>query len=304
MKVFLIVLFSLLNLSVGQTCNISENELLLRIAMMRATETRLSQMSLTNSLKQDHEIAGNISKKEFLRIIDRVKKIYVPIFKDLDMNFKIEHLWEDKQQNAFAGMSGSDRFILLYGGYARQKLMTPDAYLSIVCHEIGHHLGGFPKKMNSTWSSSEGQADYFSTLKCMKEILQRDPENSSVADALDLPKHIKLQCREQFFDEDQYNICLRSSKAAEDYGKVIANILVPGSEKNISLLTPADELTFVTNLRHPSAQCRADTKFQGALCNVSPLIALDEEDETIGTCNLRDFNILGNRPACWFVHRI
>jgi hypothetical protein len=96
---------------------------------------------------------------------------------------------------------------------------------------------------------------------------------------------------------------LRSSKAAEDYGKVIANILVPGSEKNISLMTPASELTFVTNLRYPSAQCRADTKFQGALCNVSPLISLDDEDETIGSCNVSDFNIIGNRPACWFVHR-
>ena len=303
MKVFLIILFSFMNLPLGQACNISENELLIRIAMMRATESRLSQMSLAYRETQDKVDAGNISKKEFLRIIDRVKKIYVPIFKDLDMNFKIEHLWEDKQQNAFAGMSGSDRFILLYGGYARQKLMTPDAYLSIVCHEIGHHLGGFPKKMNSTWSSSEGQADYFSTLKCMKEVLESDSENSSVADSLDLPEQIKLQCRLQFSDEDQYSICLRSSKASEDYGKVIANILVPGSEKYISLTTPATELAFVTNLRHPSAQCRADTKFQGALCNVSPLISLDDEDETIGTCNLNDFNILGNRPACWFIHR-
>ena len=303
MNLFLIILFSLLNLSVGRACNISENELLIRIAMMKATETRLSQMSLTSREKQDYGDAVNISKKEFLRIIDRVKKIYVPIFRDLEMNFKIEHLWEDKQQNAFAGMSGTDRFILLYGGYARQKLMTPDAYLSIVCHEIGHHLGGFPRKMNSTWSSSEGQADYFSTLKCMKEVLQRDPQNSPLADALDLPEQIKTQCRSQFSDKDQYNICLRSSKAAEDYGKVIANILAPGSERKISLMTPADELTFVTNLRHPTAQCRADTKFQGALCNVSPLISLDDEDETIGTCNLSDFNILGNRPACWFVHR-
>ena len=292
-----------MNLPLGQACNISENELLIRIAMMKASESRLSQMSLTHREKQDNQGTGNISKKEFLRMIDRVKKIYVPIFRDLDMNFKIEHLWEDKQQNALAGKSGSDRFILLYGGYARQKLMTPDAYLSIVCHEIGHHLGGFPKKMNSTWSSSEGQADYFSTLKCMKEVLESDSENSSVADSLDLPEQIKLQCRLQFSDEDQYSICLRSSKASEDYGKVIANILVPGSEKNISLTTPATELAFVTNLRHPSAQCRADTKFQGALCNVSPMISLDDEDETIGTCNLNDFYIMGNRPACWFVNR-
>ncbi len=292
-----------MNLPIGHACNISENELFVRIAMIKASQSHFAQNPLTNIEKQDDFEAGNISKKEFLRIIERVKKIYVPIFRDLDMNFKIEYLWEDKQLNAFAGMSGPDRFILLYGGYARQKLMTPDAYLSVVCHEIGHHLGGFPKKMNSTWSSSEGQADYFSTLKCMKEVLESDPENSPMADALNLPDDIKLQCRSQFNGDDQYNICLRSSKAAEDYGKVIANILVPGSEKNISLMTPADELTFVTNLRHPSAQCRVDTKFQGALCNVSPLISLDDEDETIGSCNVSDFSILGKRPACWFVNR-
>jgi hypothetical protein len=302
MNFFLIMLLSLFNLSKSYACNISENELIIRTAIMRANQARQSQLNLIGREKPDDEKTSNISKKEFLKIIDRVKKVYVPIFRDLDLNLKIEYLWEDRQLNAFAAMSGSDRYILLYGGYARHKFMTYDSYLSIVCHEIGHHLGGFPKKINSSWSSSEGQADYFSTLKCMKEVLESDSGNSSSAAALDLPEEIKSMCRKQYTDNNQYNICLRSSKAAEDYGKAIADILMPGSGNTISLMTPSAEMTFVTNLRHPKVQCRVDTKFQGALCNASPLVSLDDEDEIMGTCHLNNFNIIGNRPACWFVH--
>lgn len=95
--------------------------------------------------------------------------------------------------------------------------MTPDAYLSVICHEIGHHFDGFPKQIGSSWSSFEGQADYFSTLKCMKEVLKRDPENEAVALALDLPSEVKKQCKFQFPKDIDFNICLRLAKAAEEH---------------------------------------------------------------------------------------
>ena len=192
--------------------------------------------------------------------------------------------------------------VQIFGGMLRHNEMNSDVLQILICHELGHFLGGPPLKSRSGWSSTEGQADYFSTLKCMKEVLESDSGNSSSAAALDLPEEIKSMCRKQYSDDNQYNICLRSSKAAEDYGKAIADILMPGSGNTISLMTPSDEMTFVTNLRHPKVQCRVDTKFQGALCNASPLVSLDDEDETMGTCHLNNFNIIGNRPACWFVH--
>lgn len=298
MKFKLSLLFSLIFSSSTWACNIPENELLVRVAIMKADLAR--QMSLGHNNDLDNEEGSNISKKDFNKIIDSVKKVYQPIFKRGQMNFKIESNWEDKQVNAFAGVRGQDRYILIYGGYARHKLMTKDAFLSVVCHEIGHHLGGFPRKQNSPWSSSEGQADYFSTLKCMKEVLRQDADNQTLALNLSLPEDVKKNCRFQHARDNDYYICLRSAQAAEDHGRVIADLT---DNAEVSLLTPSTEVRATTNLQHPSPQCRVDTKYQGALCNVPTSISLDGSDETKGACHLNNYHILGNRPGCWFVHK-
>jgi hypothetical protein len=301
MKLILALIFTL-NIPFVWGCNIPEKELIIRVAILKADQTAQMHLQGPNLFPQDPD--SNISKKEFSKLVDSVKRVYVPIFKSLKMNFKIESLWEDKQVNAFAGVRGNDRYILLYGGYARHKLMTKDAYLSVICHEIGHHLGGFPKKVGNAWSSSEGQADYFSTLKCMKEVLKRDSENEEAALALDLPEEVKKQCKFQFPDSNDYNICLRSAKASEEHGAVIAELVATkGEHIDVSLSTPSTENSLVTNLKHPSPQCRVDTKYQGALCNVSTVTQLDNYDEAKGACHFNNFNILGNRPACWFVHK-
>jgi hypothetical protein len=301
MKIFLTLFILLLNSSLVFACNITESELMIRVAIIKSDFTE--QMSLRETTHGNLIEEGNVSKKEFLSLVDSVRKVYNPIFRNLKMDFKIEHLWEDNQVNAFSGMRRGDRYIVLYGGYARHRLMTKDAYLSVICHEIGHHLGGFPKKELTTWSSSEGQADYFSTLKCMKEVLRLDPLNEEIAVSLsvDLPDLVKKQCSFQYPRINDYNICLRSAKAAEDHGRVIADLRREGTE--VSLMTPSIEHEMETNLKHPSAQCRVDTKYQGALCNVSTLIPLDNHDETKGACHFNNFNILGNRPACWFNHK-
>lgn len=305
MKFTLAILFTFTQLlQAALACNIPEKELMVRLTLLKAGKLQFDQQSIYEEIRDDKFEESNISRKEFNKILDTVKKVYVPIFKSQRMNFRIESQWEDKQVNAHAGTRGADRFILLYGGYARHKFMTKDAYLSVVCHEIGHHLGGFPKKNSSTWSSTEGQADYFSTLKCMKEVLREDDDNKEIAMALDLPEEVKKQCRFQFPSANDYYICLRSAKAAEDHGKVIEDINSKGTSSDVSLLTPSTYVTSTTIFKqHPEAQCRLDTKYQGALCNVSTKIALDDLDEEVGTCTYNNFNILGNRPSCWFVHK-
>lgn len=274
----------------------------MRLGKFQAMEMQnLRQLGPGN--KSDDQEESHISKKDFNRLIDSVKKVYIPIFKKQHLNFRIESQWDDNQMNAYAGVRGYDRFILLTGGYARHKFMTKDAFLTVICHEVGHHLGGFPKKSTNPWSSSEGQADYFSTLKCMKEVLKGDDENQKIAESLSLPEDVKKECKFQFPFADDYRICLRSAQAAEDHGRVIADIDSKGHDSDVSLLTPAAEVVRSTNLKYPSAQCRLDTKYQGALCNVLASRKLDDDDETKGTCHFNNFHIVGNRPACWFVHQ-
>jgi Zn-dependent protease with chaperone function len=54
----------------------------------------------------------------------------------------------------------------MFGGLARDPLVTKDGFSAVICHEIGHHIAGAPRK-GFSWASNEGQADYFATTKCL-----------------------------------------------------------------------------------------------------------------------------------------
>ena len=48
--------------------------------------------------------------------------------------------------------------------------MNSNTLMLLLCHELGHFLGGPPLKSRTGWSSTEGQADYYSTAHCMKNF--------------------------------------------------------------------------------------------------------------------------------------
>ena len=65
--------------------------------------------------------------------------------------------------------------------------MSKDVLNLVLCHELGHFDGGLPKKFRGysqmlSWSSAEGQADYFSTSVCFREVIESEapgPTNSA-----------------------------------------------------------------------------------------------------------------------------
>ena len=61
--------------------------------------------------------------------------------------------------------------LMILGGMTRMKEMTLDAYAAIVCHEMGHLLGGEPRQTitGADWASAEGQADFFAASVCLKK---------------------------------------------------------------------------------------------------------------------------------------
>ncbi len=246
---------------------------------------------------------SSVTENDFDRLVEIASESYTGIFKRQGLKLKIDASWKDNTQNAYSDQSGQNRYIYLFGGYARHPLMDKDTYLSVICHELGHHLGGFPREEGSTWASAEGEADYFSTLKCMKYLLKDDPENERIALSLDLPEEVKNLCRNQHPMSNDYYICLRSSKAAETYGKINASLATPDSTVEISLLTPVTKRVHSTNLTYPMPQCRVDTKFQGALCNASIDIPMGYQDENKGACSLKNGNPIGARPECWFAQK-
>lgn len=60
--------------------------------------------------------------------------------------------------------------ISIWGGMLSHPKMTSPTLLLLLCHELGHFLGGPPLKSRTGWSSTEGQSDYYSTQGCMKYL--------------------------------------------------------------------------------------------------------------------------------------
>lgn len=83
--------------------------------------------------------------------------------------------------NASAQRMGSTWVVNMYGGLARHNEITIDGFALVLCHEIGHHLGGAPKYGGfNTWGTNEGGSDYFATLKCLRRIFQNDDNTKAI----------------------------------------------------------------------------------------------------------------------------
>lgn len=262
------------------------------------------KMNQVQRMEQDPNFpvptTGVITKKEFYQVVQRVQKAYGPYFEWVGKRLKIQASWNDPELNAYATQVGNISSVYLSGGYARIPYMSRDAYYTVICHELGHHLGGYPHYEDS-WASTEGQADYYSTAKCMKVILKFDPENRKLAQSLNIPPQIKALCRQEHKTEDDYYVCLRSVKAAEDYGRMMYFRNTGKNPDNaVSLLFRDNSRVAQTNPRHPEAQCRLDTKFEGALCNINERIYISPVDELQGACHPKKGHRVGFRPTCWF----
>lgn len=239
-----------------------------------------------------------LTEKDFRALIDRVRKVYDPVF--AARGYDVEYLlyWDVEDGNAMTSEAKDKKkaFFLFAGGLLRSRYMTKDSFLFVACHEIGHHLGGFPKEKTNPWCSVEGQADYFANLRCMKEILRGDPENKK-ARKLKLPREIRRKCKKMFSDRESINICLRSTKAGEDAVRFL-QAKETGKDADASLLNRVLAPVEETIMKYPDHACRAETAFQGALCDRTG--DLSDSDETAGVCHLKNGDRNGLRPRCWF----
>src|SRR6478609_3194601 len=132
--------------------------------------------------------AGGISQDEFNAVIDEAEAYYKPIVSGFGGSLKVNRLWSDSTVNASATQSGSSWQVNMYGGLARRPEVTRDGFALVLCHEIGHHLGGYP--YSSAWAANEGESDYFATLACGRQLWADQPDvNADFRDTVEsIPK--------------------------------------------------------------------------------------------------------------------
>ena len=253
-----------------------------------------------NNLKIEvgDKASNNMTKEMFLDAVSRVSTVYEPIVAEKGGKLIMNNRWDDATVNASAQQSGKNWQVNMYGGLARHPLVTVDGFMMVVCHELGHHIGGAPRKggFGSAWASNEGQSDYFAGLKCMRRVLEKE-DNIAIVSKMTIDSEVVTKCESIYKSESEIALCQRISMAGKSLAMLLGDL---GGNSNVKFTTPDTSKVARTNDNHPAAQCRLDTYFQGTLCDKAISDDVDGKDALKGVCLKRDGYELGMRPLCWY----
>lgn len=245
------------------------------------------------------ELFKQLTENDLNEISDRLIKVYADfVKKNYNTKIVINKNWADDQISAYATRPVDGEFhITVSGGIVRAKGMTKDSLALVLCHELGHHLGGAPRTaLYNGWPSAEGQSDYFATAKCLKKYYL-ELKNEEVDITSNIPEKIIQDCNSSYPNFVDMKICVRSMLASLDFANFLNNL--PSTKVPVKLETPDTKVVKGNNINdYPRPQCRFDTLYSGALCTISPEIKTSVEDAGTGYC--MDSTRAGTRPKCWF----
>lgn len=227
-----------------------------------------------NLWKQDSlALSSNFTEKEFNEAIKELQVLYAPIVAKFGATLSIKGDWKDPTVNAYASQNGKIWNVKMFGGLARRPETTLDGFKLVICHELGHHLGGAPA---SGWAAYEGQADIYATHVCGKKIFAN------------YSQQVKFN---KFCTEGNDNDKIACTINL-DAGQSLANLLAAlngDAQPSYDTFDPSE--VDETQSEHPVAQCRLDSYFAGVMCN------MPWDDKVIPK---NEYSFCDTRPRCWF----
>jgi len=253
---------------------------------------------------------ANITEAMFTKISNDMINTFAPFAALHGGTLTVVADWNDATVNSSADEQGSSWVVNTYGGLARRDEITPDGFKAVICHELGHHLGGFAFYGDTDWAAAEGQADYFATSVCLPFIWTSEKDVNATF-RTSVPKNMQKACDAKYSDTDRQNLCYRIAVA----GQGLANLLAALGGDGVPSIDTADTSTVTTtNVDHPASQCRLDTYFSGGLCDATfdfkvipgrnanggqTTKAAQDEAAKYSCLGTGAFQT-GERPRCWF----
>ncbi len=258
---------------------------------------------------------ANMTKQEFMDVIEKARKFYEPIVASHGGKLVINAKWDDDTLNAYAQQFFGTWSVNMFGGLARHPEMTLDGFAMVLCHELGHHLAGFTFRkgfggFGGTWAANEGQSDYFAAQSCARE-LWKDEVAVNATFATEIPETAVESCDRVWESEEDRNLCYRVNAGGESLARVLSALaedeVVPDFE------TPSTSQVSKIDDNHPQAQCRLDTTYAASLCvaefnpelipgkaKSDPFGQEAEKESAEYSCTAYRQFVDGLRPRCWY----
>ena len=208
-------------------------------------------------------------------------------------------------ESASANRKGAQAIVTVDGGLLKSPRLTPDGLRTVLCHELGHVLGGAPRRnVPPEWDgpvahdglselTSEGQADYYASAICFRRLV-KGQDHRAILNSEPLPtsKTLSARCEQAHGRKTEAAlICERAARGGR-------NMLVLVKEFPVDFDVPSKVVApnLIRN-QYPDRQCRLDTFIAGALCaHESTSLALDFDDARLTECPMPE----ARRPSCWY----
>lgn len=244
---------------------------------------------------------ASIDRADYFKLTSALEGTYAEQIRSLGGHLKFTLKEMKASPNAFAAKRADGTWeVTVIESLLTLEEQTKSTLGIILCHELGHFLGGepyvvgiqltpavrsrAPKKM-----SCEGQADYFATSECIKTLARKLPDLFSDNKGL-LNPLMAQECDQNFENKEDKNRCRETVIASHQtvlvYQKMLREMNVPESFFG---RTNNDQSDRVLNSvgEYPSLDCRYETFINGTLCS-----GLSENE-----CH----DAKWARPACWFI---
>lgn len=207
-------------------------------------------------LPADAQNVSEVSQDQYWRLLSQFQWMYAAeVLEKTGRLLVIENTWENPYFAGFAELSDGEASVTLWGGMARAPGATLGGLLAVLCHEVGHLIGGEPRQTipHSSWATSEGQADFFAAVHCLPRFLRKYP---------DVVPNVEFEVIEICGGD---LTCAKTVQAGLDLSRLTQKYsyrdFVP-----VNLKTPAPPSAELIRNSYPSDQCRLDTFVLGAQC--------------------------------------
>ncbi len=238
---------------------------------------------------------ATIERHSFDQIIKRLQHLYEPDFRSKQQLLRINGQWDSQRMEASARFEEDHRgeiaIITITGAVARHAVVTEESFATIICHEIGHFLGGQPTLSKY---STEGQADYFAASACMRRLIPKMPDGTFTSPPR-APRIVKQRCANAYVSPKEIEICIRSTMGGYGLSSFVA---FRKSQNEPNLETPDPDEARLLRFEPSTVQCRLDTFIVASLCNPSVKMAIDVKRPWL--CSRKGTLAHLSRPTCWY----